>query len=256
MSYLEREVALSFLERVAHRRAAKVVSVVPGIFVSHSDYGVTYDHNRLIVTRACEAVDAMEEAGRLGVEYDLRHRNITFHYRVLSIDVGKLIEEGYRESRDVMMAYAGQGTRLRASEFEIERLSLEDRVACGIEAWHGYQPTWDDESIRQLGSRPRTLIGAVDTEFFGVRNDAGSIVGRIELYHERGVAQIEGAWTKQDYRRRGIMSSLLAHALEVARSRGARLTFLLANSKDWPREAYARAGFRSIGEISSFSKRC
>ena len=47
----------------------------------------------------------------------------------------------------------------------------------------------------------------------------------------------------------------MLHALDSARAAGCDLVFLEADADDWPKELYARLGFRAIGQIYAFVRK-
>ena len=49
--------------------------------------------------------------------------------------------------------------------------------------------------------------------------------------------------TLQEFRKIGLATAIVTHALAESRSTGHDLTFLLAEAEDWPKELYRRLGF-------------
>lgn len=73
-----------------------------------------------------------------------------------------------------------------------------------------------------------------------------------ELYLDGGTAQIEDVATAERFRRRGLATAVVLSAMEAARSAGADFVFLIADAQDWPKEMYAKLGFREIGITYEF----
>jgi GNAT superfamily N-acetyltransferase len=72
----------------------------------------------------------------------------------------------------------------------------------------------------------------------------GRAAGVVGLAEHRGAAAIFSVGTFPELRRRGVGRSLVLGAVDRARARGADLIYLVARADDWPREMYARLGFR------------
>jgi len=73
-----------------------------------------------------------------------------------------------------------------------------------------------------------------------------------KLRIDRATAWVEDVYTVPDERRRGYARVLVSHATALARSAGCRLTFIIADDNDWPKDLYARVGFRPIGRTTTF----
>jgi ribosomal protein S18 acetylase RimI-like enzyme len=94
---------------------------------------------------------------------------------------------------------------------------------------------------------------AIGTRFFARRID-GAVVGMCELYLHDDVAQVEHVDTLEEFRGRGIASSIVLRAVSEARAAGADLVCIDADLDDWPVDLYRRLGFDEIGRAWSFTK--
>jgi GNAT superfamily N-acetyltransferase len=65
------------------------------------------------------------------------------------------------------------------------------------------------------------------------------------------VAMLEDLFVLPSARRRGVATTLVAHAVERAHRAGASLCFLSARADDTPKEMYARMGFAPVGVTRS-----
>lgn len=69
-----------------------------------------------------------------------------------------------------------------------------------------------------------------------------------------GMGVVEHLFTHPDYRRRGVATALIAHAVADARERGADAVAISGRSDDWPKRLYARLGFRPLATTRSYVK--
>jgi GNAT superfamily N-acetyltransferase len=69
---------------------------------------------------------------------------------------------------------------------------------------------------------------------------------------ENGVGMVEDLFTHPGFRRRGIATALVAHAVEDARQRGAGPILIGARPDDTPKHLYVRLGFRPLCVTRSY----
>lgn len=82
----------------------------------------------------------------------------------------------------------------------------------------------------------------------------GTHVGNTTLYIEGDIAQVEDVATLQAHRGRGVARAMVSLAIDIAHDRDAALIWIAADDNDWPKELYAKLGFRPIGRIYSFTR--
>ena len=113
----------------------------------------------------------------------------------------------------------------------------------------------DDESqvVARFADFRRVVQQLVGTRFFARRID-GVVVGLCELYVHDRVAQVEHVDTLEEFRGRGIASSIVLRAVAEARVEGADLVCIDADLDDWPIDLYRRLGFDEISRAWSFTK--
>jgi len=80
------------------------------------------------------------------------------------------------------------------------------------------------------------------------------VAGMCELYVHDRVAQVEHVDTLEEFRGRGIASSLVLRAVSEARTVGADLVCIDADLDDWPINLYRRLGFVDLGCSWAFTK--
>jgi ribosomal protein S18 acetylase RimI-like enzyme len=122
------------------------------------------------------------------------------------------------------------------------------------------QEFWD-RSWRAGGVAPRERLDEVVGQLVGrehrndlvvavtdvVVKDAGRVVAAAQLRVDGGTAAVESVLTDVAARGRGHGDALLARILTLASEAGCDLVVLEADAGDWPREWYARRGFRPVG---------
>ncbi len=128
-----------------------------------------------------------------------------------------------------------------------------------------------DDDARQCRELWRTVFGDeesfIDSFLLHHRDDAvmlsrridGQIVSMLHIIPFRtsfgSAAYIYGVATHPDHRGRGYSSSLLCEAVDVARSRGDKILFLIPDAaKPWLRDYYARFGFGGLTPVRFTSR--
>jgi len=249
--------ALGLLDRIARARATSVQPVPGGIAVLNSDFPMAHDLNRLIITTACPPATLAAAADEVLGGAGLGHRQIDVH----DLNLGRhltagLAEHGYTGSADVVMAATGPALKdpptAEVLELRVDELDTTERAAVASAEWRQEQPTWDEATIDQLGRRIATFTPPTRATFFAIRDRAGQVISRTDLYERDGLAQIEEVMTDPACQGRGLASRLVLHALGRARSAGADPVFLIADADDWPRLLYRRLGFSEVGQILTF----
>jgi GNAT superfamily N-acetyltransferase len=81
-----------------------------------------------------------------------------------------------------------------------------------------------------------------------VRED-GRVVAAAQLRVDGATAAVESVLTDVAVRGRGYADALLARILTLAAEAGCDLVVLEADAADWPRDWYARRGFRIVGSV-------
>jgi ribosomal protein S18 acetylase RimI-like enzyme len=247
---------LTWVHAVAAERAARRVAVPGGVALMHPDFPVVHNQNYLLLTEVSPGVDAAsvnraaeQTLGAAGVE----HRVIEVHEPALieRLDAG-LLGSGYRRSTDLLMWFRGPLPEPDRAEAPVVELGPDERCEIAA-AWRMAEgPDWPEPIARQLGERARTILPVVHTTFLGVRDDAGEVVARTDLYQRDGIAQVEEVVTTPAAQNRGFASSLVRDAVRRAQTAGADLVFLVADADDWPADLYRRLGFEDLGRTALY----
>ena len=111
----------------------------------------------------------------------------------------------------------------------------------------------NDDLVQQLTEQNRIVARSIDCQYFARRLD-GRIVSGCQLYSRGGTAQIEAIGTLEEYRNRGLASSVIKRAVAEAFHSGHDLVWILAEQDDWPKALYAKLGFNPAGRFCAFRR--
>ncbi|MEN8182781.1 MAG: GNAT family N-acetyltransferase [Myxococcota bacterium] len=90
--------------------------------------------------------------------------------------------------------------------------------------------------------------------FWLAREEGADCAFFSSLPGENGVGMVEDLFTHPDFRRRGIATALISHAVADARERGAGPILIGARPDDTPKDLYARLGFRPLCVTRNYLK--
>jgi predicted GNAT family acetyltransferase len=158
---------------------------------------------------------------------------------------------GWKVERAVVMVHSG------AVEEEqlplVAEVASEEMLPFWEEANRGSHPE-SEELVRQLTKHNLLIERCIDCQYFARRLD-GRIVSGCQLYSRGGTAQVETVGTLEEYRNRGLASSVVKRAVAEAFRTGHDLVWILAEEDDWPKALYAKLGFGPIGRFYDFTRR-
>ncbi len=242
------DVALSMLRDLARGRATSVVPVPGGDVVLNRDYPKAHDHNKVLVSGPCRPQDLAAAVEEAFLAAGLEHRLVEVH------DAAALPDglPGYASELQLVMAAVAAPDRVLPAG-PVEVLGVDERARVASESWRRDQPDWDDDTLAQMGERIRTIAAAADATFLAVRDDAGRVVARADVYVLGGVAQVEDVNTDEEHRGRGLASRLVLEGVRRGRAAGADLVFLVADHDDWPQHLYRRLGFADLGTLTALT---
>ena len=131
------------------------------------------------------------------------------------------------------------GVRFRASRGreDLERL------------WKGHQASWDQSRVSLQSLQAVTSTWPYESALHIMAEDAGGrvLASAIAWWDaDNQVAEFEPVGTHRDFRRQGLASGVIIHALHLLADRGARLAVVYARGDDAypvPQKVYARLGF-------------
>ena len=97
----------------------------------------------------------------------------------------------------------------------------------------------------------RALAAATPTRWF-----CGAWQGRdgsnATLYADGRTAQVEHVGTVPELRGRGLARATVSLAVDAALADGHDLVVIFADDDDWPKDLYAKLGFRAVGRLRTF----
>jgi ribosomal protein S18 acetylase RimI-like enzyme len=190
------------------------------------------------------------EAERLQGEAGLLHRKV-----VTDDDaVGSRLAAGFRRlgwhvAPIVVMRFAGGGRAVPVDE--VREVGFPD-LEPSLKASGGFST--DAEEAAQVARRRRITGAAGSARYFAAYRDE-RVASYCELYTDGELGQIEAVVTEPEYRGQGLASAVVTKARLESEAAGDRLTFLLADEDDWPKELYGKLGFRAIGRVWDFVRR-
>ncbi|HLB62453.1 MAG TPA: GNAT family N-acetyltransferase [Actinomycetota bacterium] len=240
--------AVVFERSVLERTATRAEAFAWGTAYFNDRFPLSYYNNSLWVDRAGATAEALVlEADRLLGGAGLAHRELFVPEEEIGDALTPRFKElGWEAHRHLYMAHR------RAPDREAEAGLVEevawDEIRPAVEAQVRADPhmATSEEAIRQLVDRKDGLRPATRARHF-VARVAGRIGSFCDLYVDGRTAQIEDVFTFEDFRGRGLASSVVLRALAIARAEGHDLVFLVADPDDWPKELYRKLGFDQIG---------
>ena len=164
----------------------------------------------------------------------------------------RLVLEGYRSSTAVQMALEGQ---LRSTPPDTDiRLVADDE---DWESFRSLSRAADEEeaSPPDPAARSAELSDQLFLAKKGKAPQVSSFLARVENVDcgffsawpgDNGVGVVEDLFVLDAYRRRGIATALISHAVTDARARGARVVLIGADADDTPKQMYRDLGFRPL----------
>lgn len=245
---------LSFLVRVEDACANRVERSAWGKALFHTGLEPVWDLNFLRVEHGePSAAELAAEAERLQAP-TLRHRRVNVDDEALGEQLAPAFQVlGWEVQRHLVMEHRRPPERapVDSDVRETDRETLVPIWEAGIrsEPWN---PT--EATVHALVAHKGVIAAAVPTRYFAAYAD-GEPVSYCELYSSGGIGQIEAVLTLLRHRGRGLASAVVLAALAASKAAGNRLTFLLADEDDWPKELYARLGFDRSGRRFRFLRR-
>lgn len=241
---------LGFLRAGIAATADTFRSIDAGIVASTPSLPLVWAVNQLRVAEALtfEELVALADEEMTGVGY----RQIAVEHQ----QAGPGLEQSFRSTgwkveRDVLMILSDSADR--PADTSVVEDAGEDEVAEMMRRWYG-----DDEptpvEIDQLADYGRLESRTLGDRLLGVRGGDGRLVAITKLRSDGRTAQVEDVYTVPEARGRGFARALISRATELAREGGHELVFIVADDADWPKQLYARLGFRSVGHLWHFHR--
>ena len=215
-----------------------------------------WDANFLLVERwKGSAVELAAEADRVMRAAGLRHRKVAIYDQALGARLWPElpVDSWPFHDRSLVMAHRRDPDRPGDPLLEVAELDLDAYLRAHEPVVRAEPYGSDEETVRQLCELPRRVSAAIETRFFAGLAD-GQAASFASLLLGDAVAQIEDVRTLEEHRGKGLAHAVVLRCLAEARRAGAKLVFLVADDRDWPKELYARLGFDPIGVETMFGR--
>ena len=233
---------------VAERTSDRNVPTEHGIGRLADAIPDVYDANYLEVDGAA-APGAVLAAEADSVLEARRHRRIAVEGGGVGL-TDELAPLGFELSTHLLLAQQAPPDRL-VDTSAVREVTLESLLPARTSAT--LAEPWGDRTVaEQLNEAKRRVAEAVPTRFFAVFAD-GEVAGYCELRELDRVAQIEDVEVLERFRGRGLGRAVVQSALEAGLA-GNEIVWLAALADDWPRELYAKLGFRVVGRNDVYTK--
>ncbi len=242
------ERVLAFLRANLEKIADEVRPIEPGWVVRSPSLPAVWVINHVRVALPMAFAPLVDLADRQLA--DSRYVQIT----VENQDAGPGLEAafraaGWKTDRELLMVLTAAPDR--GADTSIVTDAGEDEVLEVMMRWYA-----EDELARsaldQLREYSRREARACGDRLLGIRSSDGQLVAVTKLRGDGSTAQVEDVYTVPEARGRGFARALVSRAAELARAGGHDLIFITADDNDWPKELYARIGFRPMARLWQF----
>ncbi len=156
---------------------------------------------------------------------------------------------GWKTEREVWMVLAAEPDRATDTSIVVD--ADEDEVAELMRRWYA-EDELDAGALDQLVEFSRREARVCADRLLGVRSSDGQLVAVGKLRSDGRTAQVEDVYTAPAARGRGFGRAVVSRAVELARDGEHDLIFISADDNDWPKQLYARIGFRPLGRMWQF----
>ncbi len=244
--------------RDADVRAAERAEPHPwGVALHDGSHPHTYVLNTLAIDRPLDpGIGAQAIAAELERLYaGLGHRRVMVDDDATGARVaGGLRGQGYAASAELVMVLdggraddpAGAGAGAGAPPAPAARECAEEELRAVERAFMLEEGRERDIADEVLDARAAVCATRPGTRFFVAALD-GRDVASATLYSDGAVAQIEDVGVLPGARGHGLGRAVVAAARDAAVAAPHQLVFIGADEDDWPKDLYARLGFRPIG---------
>ena len=219
-----------------------------------------YDANHGTAIRAetaAEIDDVLRRADEIFA--DVEHRTFKLDPCTPSAFEGRLLLDGYTGSSELQLLLEGDldarpptiDIRTVASDADWEAVARLTRLDHEEEAQKANREPISPVVTAEMVASKR--VKAPDLTFFLAAVDGVDCAFFSSWPGTNGVGKVEDLFTAPAFRRRGIATALIAHAVRDARHRGAGPVLIGADPDDAPKHMYAAMGFRPLCVLRSYT---
>jgi len=243
---------LMHLRRTVEALADEVLAVDMGWVARTRTTPLVWTLNQICVTAAATPVEAASLAE--GHQGDLPYRHIVLE-DLANADrlAATFAAEGWEVGRELYMVLSAPPDR------EVDTTAVVELSAAQM-----------TDLMRQwlTGERPGVTADGLDqvTEYnlregrlwnercLGVLDAGGAPVAITKLRSDGRIGWVEDVYTAPRARELGHARAMVSRAVGLARSTGHEFVFIVADDTDWPKDLYAKIGFRPVGTTMTFHR--
>lgn len=243
MSLLERAWKLD--RAIDERAAQRVEQLDLGVALFSEDLPSVYDANLIRLDGDLDGTTPDDLEGLLeSVQRDLDHRKLILPDGDVAERLARTLgRRGWQLAPTDVMEYAGPRERDPARAPAAEEVDPRAIRGARMEALGGRSV----DVQRQVADFTERLGRAGGGRVFAAFAE-GEVAAFCVLLEGDGLGEIDEVTTLERFRGRGLGTAVVEAALAASLAAGHEATFLVAATGDWPREWYARLGFRTIGK--------
>ena len=245
--------ALAHYLSVPVRRAAEVRDVPGGVAVVDPEYRWSRDDNRLLLSEPLPADEVAAATTAVAVDAGWPHRAASLRWPGAGAVAAELGRRRWQVEELLLMARPAGALAGGEPAEVVDQAEVHDLWDRSWRAGGAAPQERLDEVVGQLvGREHRNDLVVAVTDV--VVKEGDRVVAAAQLRVDGATAAVESVLTDVTARGRGYADALLARILTLATEAGCDLVVLEADAGDWPREWYARRGFRIVGSVWDVSR--
>jgi GNAT superfamily N-acetyltransferase len=243
---------VSLLRRTVEASADEVRTIPQGWVARTRTLPLVWTLNQVCLTGEVSPEDVARVADEHQADLGFRHVNVE-HEGAADAVAGPLREAGWEVDRNVFMVLSAPPDRDVDTSGVVEL--GEDQMVDLMRRWLSEErPGVTSDALDQVTEYNLREGRAWNERRLGVLGRRGAPVAIGKLRSDGGVAWVEDVYTAPEARRRGYARAVVSRAVALATSSGHDLTFIVADDDDWPKDLYAKIGFRPVGTTRSFHR--
>ncbi|MDT7706721.1 MAG: hypothetical protein QOG20_2328 [Pseudonocardiales bacterium] len=215
-----------------------------GVAVLTAPVSRSHQHNQLLLDGHTDVAALVADADRVLGGAGLPHRRALLSGEHLAPVASALAGLGWEVEELIGMAAPPPAVG-PASSGAAGRIDIETARPFWDAMWRRELRGVDDVTVAQLTDRHLLEDEVVDLRCLAVCEE-GEVVAACLLKVDGATAVVDAVDTAPGHQRRGHGNALLAEAFAQAGAAGCDLVTLQADVADWPRDWYARRGFRAV----------
>lgn len=231
--------ARTFEPSLVQRRAPAARSFAGGFSVRDPRVAASQEHNCLWLTGSPTSEEVRAAASEHLVGLD--HQRVVLD-GPLPDDLGWSVDE----ERIMVLDLSREAADTPPAGGEVSTVTTETMARLWRPQWRAVLPEAADTDIDDLVNREPLADVHVKVIDLAVL-DGADPVSSAQLRIDGATAALEAVMTREDHRGQGLAGTVVQAAVARARAAGCDVLWLSAAADEWPREWYARLGFRDVG---------